>query len=200
MPASSTVPRGTGTRHPVARAFLALTLPESLADRVHEVRRHFPRQTGFRSVPHLTVIPPVESADPADLAAVGAVARACAATEAPFDLTLNGIGYLPRAVYWVVQPSPALTALQQDLSDALASAGSSRGRHRFAFLPHVTVLARRWGHDPDPQQVADVAPRVLGTGWWEVGTVDLHLMAPGVRHYTVAGEHPLGDDRHRGWE
>jgi 2'-5' RNA ligase len=121
------------------RLFVALPLPEDVADRVLEL------QSGLRGAHwapfdnfHLTLAFIGET----DRHGLEDAASALASVEAPaFDLRLSGCGFFgdrnPHAVWVGVEPNDRLTHLQGKIAAALRRAGFEIEKRK--FVPHVTI-------------------------------------------------------------
>jgi len=67
--------------------------------------------------------------------------------QAPFDISLSGIGNFGNTYYVGISHSVQLNALQKSVSDGLIKAGFNIEKR--PFKPHIT-LARRYAPDMDP--------------------------------------------------
>jgi len=177
---------------PDARHLVALTVPDPLAARIGELRRHFARQSRFRIVPHLTLLPPVAVPGRPEGDALAQAVHEVAAETRPFTLTLAGVGYLPGFGYWAVTPEEPLFDIRHRLREAWRDFGQpdpTAGEP--AYRPHVTLVKLGSGRQVDPELLAELADRVLGAGWWDVTSLDIHHLPPAGSRYLLAEQVPL---------
>lgn len=132
------------------RAFIAVTLPEPLADLVSEVQQKLKSQGLHISWVrpgnvHLTLKFLGEIA-PADIDPIAAVMNECAQRSVPMTFTAAGIGVFPDLrrprVVWLgmTGDTPLLIAFQQDLDTRLAVIGKGRFKPEDRpFKGHLTL-------------------------------------------------------------
>jgi 2'-5' RNA ligase len=142
-----------------ARYFLALLPPESLQVQINQFKQVFADRYGsckaFNAPPHITVFPPfIGGSD--GMIPVQDFLLEFAHRYFPFKVCLNGFAaFAPRVIYIRVERSPALTAFQSQLHDALRDrlkvVHSNTAQRE--FNPHITVAFR------------DLTPENFRAGW-----------------------------------
>lgn len=122
------------------RSFVALDLPEAVADELAALQELFPlgREVAWENL-HLTL----SFLGDQPRAALAEADAALLALRLPaFDLRMSGLeafgGRSPRAIVARAAPSPELAALEERVTRSLRQAGLSFPRQR--FRPHVTIL------------------------------------------------------------
>lgn len=176
----------------VPRHLVALTVPHPLAARIGELRRHFARQSRFRIVPHLTLLPPMAVSGRTEADAVAQAVQEVATEVGSFTLTLAGVGYLPGFGYWAASPEEPLFDIRHRLREALIDLGQpdpTAGEP--PYRPHVTLVKLSSGRQVDPDRLAHLAAHVLGTGSWEVTSIDMHHLPSSGSRYRLAEQVPL---------
>lgn len=122
------------------RSFVALDLPEEIADELAAMQELFPlgREVSWENL-HLTL---AFLGDQPRAALAEADAVLSALRMPAFEMRLSGLeafgGRTPRAIVARAAPSPDLMALEDRVTRALRQAGLAFQRQR--FRPHVTLL------------------------------------------------------------
>lgn len=185
-------PRGGVSLTLMHRLFVALSLPEDVADRILEIQSGL---RGARWAPfdnlHLTLAFIGET----DRHGLEDAASALASVEATaFDMRLSGCGFFgdrkPHAVWVGVEANERLTHLQGKIAASLRRAGFNLEKRKFA--PHVTTAYLSGAHQED------VARYCAGHGLFSAGPFDVSefclfessLGAEGA-HYEVIAAYPL---------
>jgi 2'-5' RNA ligase len=145
------------------RAFVALPIPDEVADGLERLQRRL----GFgRPAPrgnlHLTLAF-LDDQPEATLEALHYELSELKA--APFSVSLNGIGVFGTAVHVPAAENPELMKVQDNVVSACRRSGITLQRRR--FRPHVTIARLGKGQSPPPLRadLSDVQlPPVLVTG------------------------------------
>jgi len=130
------------------RTFIAVAVPEALSPRLARLRQNMtgevPSARWVETAPHHVTLGFLGDVAHADLSDVCRVTADAAATFAPFELTLNGLGAFPDParprVIWAgvgcegVEDLRALQAILAKVVGAVGYPGDSR-----PFRPHVTL-------------------------------------------------------------
>ncbi|TVP56885.1 MAG: RNA 2',3'-cyclic phosphodiesterase [Gemmatimonadales bacterium] len=186
------------------RLFIALNIPDSERDRIHEAAQPlreaaFPVRWLDPENFHLT-LKFLGNLDPDRLPIIEKVVKRVADATRAFPLVIEGFGAFPTIrrpeVLWVgAEPSPALRCLKQDLEWGLASHGF--GRETRAFHPHLTVGRSSVDEGAGAFRGLDeLAAGIEYSGTVEVRTVDImrsHLSREGARYTTLARVPLLSD-------
>ncbi|PPB82314.1 2'-5' RNA ligase [Albidovulum inexpectatum] len=154
------------------RSFIAIPLPEDLADRLADLAEQIDMG---RPVPaenmHVTLAFLDDQSDAA-LERIHDTLSGIAAR--PFELVIEGIstlgGATPRIVHAALRHSPELADLHRRIRSRLHGAGIMLPRER--FVPHVT-LARLPRH-PDAEELARLARFLSAHGTWPGGAFTVH--------------------------
>jgi len=127
--------------------FIALIPPPAVQESIRtlqgEMSHRFHSQAALKSPPHITLIPPLPLSEPA-VALLREELQRTSQPLAPFPIVLEGFAaFAPRVVYVHVQPSVALSTLQSHLIDRLQQQPPLQrplnSRHRYPFIPHITI-------------------------------------------------------------
>ncbi len=179
------------------RAFVALPLPDPVCASLEALQARL--KVGRRSDPqtfHITLAFLGDNVPDRDLEAAHEALEALAAR--PLTLRIDGLdtfgGATPRVLVAVVQPDPALMALQKKVRSLLHGAGLMLPRER--FRPHVTLA--RFPAAPGAGVEAELAAflgrnATFGTASFTVREVVLYrstLTGDGAVHTPIA-EYPL---------
>jgi RNA 2',3'-cyclic 3'-phosphodiesterase len=179
------------------RLFVALNLPASEKQRLHEATRALRagapeiRWTAPESI-HLTLKFLGEVAD-ARVDALATSLTEVAARHAPLTLSVGGVGGFPslgRArVWWLgIAHDDDLLGLHADVAARLEAEGFPREAR--AFSPHITIGRGPRGARPVPAARAqELAAAVDYAATWHVETLDLmrsHLRRSGAEYEPVA--------------
>lgn len=179
----------------MTRAFVALTLPESVRSELVllQAALPLPRRVSPENL-HLTL---VFLGDVPDLL-LEEVHHALGALAVPgFTLRLRGLGLFggrrPHNLHAQVAPEPALEHLQAKVAQAVRRAGVTIDSRR--FVPHVT-LAR---FAPESADLSRLEPAVAGAGLFATApfTVDRFVLMRSILRqpeavHDVLAEYPLG--------
>lgn len=163
------------------RTFIAVEPPDTLRAEIGRLTaRHFESQLpGFRWVKpeniHLT-LRFLGEIDPSGLDDLTQAVSAAAAKFAPFDLTVESLGFFgsqkrPRVVWLSLSASPQLSALAAEVESAVAEAGF--GRADKPFKAHLTLarMKRPPASPPDWERIRSALP----SSWpeWKVTRVEI---------------------------
>lgn len=127
--------------------FLALLLPEEIADRIVMIKKEVERKYGVRhalnSPPHITLQKPFrrpQTDEPLFLEKISAFASC----QSPFNIELSGFDvFAPRVIFVDVTRSKELQDRYEKLQEFLhAELGFSSHTSGFGFNPHVTIATR----------------------------------------------------------
>jgi 2'-5' RNA ligase len=179
------------------RTFVALSLPDTLRDRLALVQQFLPLPSRIDPAEfHLTLAFLGEQPEPV----LEAVHDALSGLEGrPFSLSLRGMGLFgggkPRVLWAGLAPSAPLLALQARVAQAVRRGGVDLARHR--FVPHVT-LGRF--PPPGPEVTMRLEAAVAGmadftVGPWEVRGFGLFASFPARKgpRYDLLADYPLSD-------
>ncbi|MFE4107534.1 2'-5' RNA ligase family protein [Almyronema epifaneia] len=131
-----------------ARFFVALLPTQEICDYANEVKQYFSDRYDSRaaqkSPPHVTLQPPFDW-QLSEISHLQSVLTQFARQQSSFNVELTGFGaFPPRVIYINVQRTPALMALQANLSDYLEqrlALVNERLKSR-PFNPHLTIAFR----------------------------------------------------------
>lgn len=182
----------------MTRAFVALTLPEDVAEAAEDIAVDLPvPQTVPAENMHLTLVFLGDVGGPALDDVHGALSEIRAAG---FTLHLGGLdtfgGERPRSVHLRCAPEPALDHLQRKVVTAVSRVGLSPERRRFA--PHVT-LARFAPSSVDRARLGAALLAAAGARLAPFAVTDFRLMESRLGRsgasYTMLARYPLGAAR-----
>lgn len=178
------------------RLFVAIDFPDDIKDQLSALKAEIPtaRWVG-RDQMHLTLFFLGETERlPVAKNALKAI------KDAPFDLTISGVGRFPPGdrkpprVLWVgINPQPALTNLQASVTTALTTIGF-QGEDR-PFSPHLT-LARLKTEQQSPETAQFLAAhQTFQTRSIQISAFTLYssILSPGGARYTHEAMYPLAD-------
>jgi 2'-5' RNA ligase len=193
---------------PGIRSFVAIELSDEIRTALADVQGGLKAQAPPKAVRwtrpeaiHLT-LQFLGDVAPAKVEAIADALRQVCAGQAPFEFDLKGLGVFPNPgrprVVWVgvAEPSGALVALQQQVTQALAPLGFEPEKR--AYSPHLTIgRAAKDANRRDLAQVGDLIARsAVGTlGRMSVDHINLMKsdLQPGGAVYTPLATIPFAE-------
>ncbi|MDY6783103.1 MAG: 2'-5' RNA ligase family protein [Cyanobacteriota bacterium] len=127
------------------RFFIALLPPQTIQQRVNEIKQHFAdvyqSRKAFKSPPHITLQPPFHWED-ANISVLEYTLAEFARNRGSIPILLSGFGaFKPRVIFVNPLKTPELMKIQEDLGNYLArtlSIVDEKSKFR-SFSPHITV-------------------------------------------------------------
>ncbi len=163
------------------RSFVAVELTDAVRQALADVQRNLKAQAPPGAVRwtrpdsiHLT-LQFLGDVLPDQVEAIAGALRGACAGRAPFAFELSGAGVFPNAkrprVVWVgvIEPSGALSALQQRVVEALTPLGFAPEER--GFTPHLTI--GRAARDASPRDLATLGALVARASIGSLGRVDV---------------------------